>query len=148
MSRTMIPLKKIFRLMLIGIISGIVLALFLKFIEKITGSKTYHLLFDVSYVPLLKQMHPIWLAEGIFHFTTCMGSVTALYFLLRLKAWEQNTNAYLIVIGAGSAALYPLTILAHNTPAVNDYAALFYWVLGHLLFGLTTALLIKKWVTK
>lgn len=135
-------------LMIIGIVSGIVLALFLRIIQQLTGSKAYHLLFDVSYIPFLKSLRPVWLAEGIFHFCTCMGSIIALYFLLCIKGWEQNITAYLVAIGAGSAALYPLTLLAHHTPALQDYASWFYWILGHALFGITTVLLIRKWIAK
>lgn len=138
--------KKIGILLIIGIVSGVVLALFMKIIQIFTGSKAYHLLFDVSYVPLLKSIQPVWLAEGIFHFSTCIGSIVILYELLRLKNWQKNIWGYLIPISVGSAALYTLTLLAEDTPALTDYNSWFYWFIGHLFFSLTAFLLIKKWI--
>lgn len=137
-------IKKIGTLMIIGFVSGIVLALFMKLVEILTESKAYRLLFDVSYIPGLKNMHSVWLAEGIFHFSTCMGSIVVLYEILRLKNWQKNLWAYVIPVSLGSAALFTLTLLAENTPALTDYVSWLYWVIGHFFFSLTAVFLIKK----
>src|SRR5699024_11446686 len=62
----------------IGMISGIILALFLKIIELTTGNIVYHLLFDDSYIPILNTWKPVWLIEVLFHFGTCLVSITML----------------------------------------------------------------------
>lgn len=138
--------KKVVKLFIIGTISGIVLALFLKLIKIWTGDRAYDLLFDVSYIPLLKKMRPVWPAELLFHFGTCILSFGILYILLAYRQMEKNLIAYIVIIAAGSAALFYLTIFSGNTPAVTDGAAWFYWVTGHFLFSLTGGLLIKKWI--
>lgn len=130
----------------IGMVSGTVLALFLKLVELLTANTIYHLLFDVSYIPFLKNFRPLWLIRGIFHYGTCMGSIIVLYGILSLFNLQKSLYSYLVVIGAGSAVLFILTFLAKNTPAITDYSAWLYWVLGHLLFGWVTALLIQKYV--
>lgn len=127
-------------------VGGIVLALFLKLVQLITANKAYNLLFDVSYIPFLKNLHPVWLARSMFHFGTCIGSIIFLYEILSLFNMQKNTPSYLIIIGVGSAILFFLTLLAQNTPAITDLSAWIYWVLGHLIFSWTTACLIQKYV--
>ncbi len=139
-------MKEIGKLMGIGMVSGTVLALFLKLIQFLTGNKAYRLLFDVSYIPFLKNLKPVWLARGIFHFGTCIGSIIVLYELLSPFKWQKNMSSYLLIIGVGSTALFFLTLLAEDTPAITDFYAWTYWVLGHLLFSWTTVILIQKYV--
>lgn len=139
-------LKKTAILLVIGIISGIVLALFLKLIQILTNSTAFVLLFEVGYIPFLNELKPIWLAETIFHFSTSSLSIIVLYWLLSLKQMERNIWAYIALICAGSTALFLLTIFSDKTPAVTDYPALVYWVGAHFLFAGTAGLLIRKWV--
>lgn len=139
-------LIKIGKLMGIGMVSGSLLAFFLKLIQLLTANRAYHLLFDVSYIPLLKKLKPVWLSGGIFHFGTCMGSIIVLYEVLSLFRMEKSIFSYLIVIGTGSAILFILTFFANDTPGITDFSAWIYWVLGHLLFALVTAILIQKYI--
>lgn len=136
-------LKKASIFICIGMISGVVLALFLKIVEITTGNIVYYLLFDVSYVPLLNQWKPVWLIELLFHFGTCIISIALLYKLLTFIQMERDLRVYTLVIGAGSAALYFLTYFSDKTPAVTDYYAWFYWIVGHVLFSLTAGIFIK-----
>lgn len=130
----------------IGMISGIILALFLKIIELTTGNIVYHLLFDVSYIPILNTWKPVWLIEVLFHFGTCIVSITMLYYVLTFFHLEKSMPVYIIVIGVGSSILYFLTELSNKTPSVTDIGAWIYWVIGHLLFSLTACALIKVWL--
>src|SRR5699024_11621093 len=90
----------------IGMISGIILALFLKIIELTTGNIVYHLLFDVSYIPILNTWKPGWLIEVLFHFGTCSVSITMLYYVLTFFHMEKSMQVNIIVIAVGSTILY------------------------------------------
>src|SRR5699024_12776291 len=86
----------------IGMISGIILALFLKIIELTTGNIVYHLLFDVSYIQILNTWKPVWLIEVLFHFGTCIVIITMLYYVLTFFYLEKSMQVYIIVIGVCS----------------------------------------------
>lgn len=133
-------------LALIGMLSGIVLAIFLKAIEILTGNTVYYLLFHVDYVPVLRSLRPVSAVELCFHFGTCIISVIVLYYLLKQWKLEKSALAYLLVIGLGSGCLFFLTELSEHTPPVTDIVAWSAWVAGHALFSLTAGILIKKWL--
>src|SRR5690625_770295 len=139
-------MKRAITWILIGLISGVVLALFIKIPQLLWGTKAYNLLFEVSYIPGLNQLRPIWLIQGFFHFGTCIFSIAILYHILAQFKKETHLLSYIIVIGIGSTLLYFLTLLSENTPPINDYVAWFFWTLGHVLFSLTGWYLIRKWV--
>src|SRR5699024_12464082 len=120
-------------------ISGIILALFLKIIELTTDNVVYQLLFDVSYIPILNTWKPVWLIVVLFHFGTCIVSITMIYYVLTFFHLEKSMPVNIIVIGVGSSILYFLTELSNKTPSVTDIGAWIYWVIGHLLFSLTIA---------
>src|SRR5699024_11011729 len=88
---------------------------------------------------------PVWLIEVLFHFGTCIVSITMLYYVLTLFHLEKSMPVYIIVIGVGSSILYFLTELSNKTLSVTDLCALICWVISHLLFRLTACTLIKVW---
>lgn len=139
-------MKKSAILISIGIFSGIVLALFLKITQLLTGNQVYYLLFDTEYIPVLQNLRPIWFIETAFHFTTCIISIAVLYKLLSFFNWEKNILIYILVFGVGSAILYFLTIFSEKSPPVTNISAWIYWTIGHLLFSITAGVLIKKWI--
>lgn len=139
-------MKKLGIFIAIGMISGIVLASFLKMIEIATGNNVYYLLFDTSYIPIIQNLQPTWLIETIFHFATCIISIYALYHILLSFHLEKSAIAYIVIFGLGSSLLYFLTMLSTKTPPITNIAALIYWTLGHILFSVTAVALIKSWV--
>lgn len=141
-------MRKVVRWILIGLISGLVLALFLKTPQLLWQIQAYNLLFEVSYIPLLNQMNPVWLIQGVFHFATCIFSLSILYYLLSYFKKETQLVYYIVIVGIGSTLLYFLTLLADNTPLITDYVAWLFWILGHILFSLTGWFLIRKWIGK
>ena len=141
-------MKKAGLWIIIGLISGIILALFLKIPQLLWGIKAYNLLFEVGYIPFLNQLQPVWLIQGFFHFATCIFSLAILYYLLTYYNKETHLLSYIIIIGVGSTSLYFLTLLAENTPPITDYIAWLFWTLGHILFSITGWYLIQKWVGK
>lgn|SRR5690554_1512595 len=133
---------------LIGLISGLVLAIFLKIPQLLWQVDAYNLLFEVSYIPLLNQMRPVWLIQGIFHFATCIFSLCILYYLLAYFKKEMQLVYYIVIVGIGSTLLYFLTLLPDNTPPITDYVAWSFWTIGHVLFSLTGWYLIREWIGK
>lgn len=139
-------MKQVFTLSLIGILAGIMLALFLKIIQILTGNQAYDLLFQVDYIPLLKSLHPVVITEVVFHFGTCILSVVFLYYILRFFRWEKKISSYTIVILIGSSLLFFLTMLSSHTPEITDLFAWGYWVIGHGIFSIIVGLLVKRWI--
>jgi len=107
-------------------ISGIVLALFLKIPQYFWDVHAYNLLFEVSYIPYINQLRPQWLIRGIFHFSTCIFSLIILYHILKYFKKETYLLAYILIIGIGSTLLYFLTLFPDNTPPITDYTAWFF----------------------
>src|SRR5699024_12686126 len=102
-------------------ISGIILALFSKIIDLSTGNIVYHLLFDVSYIPVLNTWMPVWLIDVLFHFGTCIVSITMLYYVLTLFHLDKCMTVYIFVIVICSSHLYIHTFLFTNTPYSSSY---------------------------
>jgi len=138
--------KEIVQWLAIGILSGVVLAGFLWPFQALWNVKAYNLLFDVSYIPFLNELPPRWLAQGAFHFGTCVCSLAILYYLLSSFGKELKLLWYIGVVGVGSSSLYFLTLLGQDTPPITDIAAWVLWTIGHVLFSLTGWFFIRKWV--
>jgi hypothetical protein len=126
----------LFHGILAGMLTGIAMGFFFKWIENVTGSKVYILLLNVDFVPFLPQPLPEWL-EFILHLIVSVG-ISALYIMLLLRYPSLRTKALRLGIAAGALAIptfIPLTLLSTRTPAIDDGVALFWWVVGHLLYG-------------
>ncbi len=139
-------MKNVMKLTAIGVIAGIFLAAFLKFIQLVTNNQAYNLLLNTDYIPLLNELHPKTVIGFIFHFVTCVASVVILFYLLKIVNLSYKMMPYIIVYTLGSSILFPLTALSERTPALSDYFAWLYWVLGHALYSLFVAIMIKKWM--
>lgn len=139
-------MKKAGLWILIGCISGVVLALFMKIPQLLWGVTAYNLLFEVSYIPVAKQLRPVWLIQGIFHFSTCIFSLAILYNILAYFRKETRLIYYIVIVGVGSSVLYFLTLLPDNTPPITDPVAWMLWSAGHVLFSVTGWYLIRKWI--
>jgi magnesium-transporting ATPase (P-type) len=120
-----------------GVASGIILGLFLKWIEQTTNHKVYTLLLNVDYIPLLMRLSLNESVEFALHLV--ISIVISLFFvwLLRRSRWSPRENFSFIVaisllIGI---LLFPTTMLSTRTPELTDFGALFYWIIGHVLYG-------------
>lgn len=76
----------------IGTTSGIVLGLYMWFIEKITGDKVYTLLMNVDFIPWFGSIDWPVLMEWFFHMiiSWVIGLVYAWLFMYRLKPAPRN----------------------------------------------------------
>lgn len=134
------------KLILIGIISGVILAGIMKIIRKITGNKADILLYNMDYMPVLKKWDHYWVTGVLFHYVTCIASAVILFYILFPFGWEMDVWPYVLVFAAGGGVLYFLSALTETPPAYNDTAAWLYWTFGHGVFGLSIGLLIKFWI--
>jgi len=132
--------------LLAGLISGIALGLLLKLMEEVTQKKVYTLLLNVDYIPLLKEYKFSEVIEFSFHLLISVILSILLFLFLRQKNWAAKHNMYFVIIVSLIIAilLYPTTTFSQRTPALSDWAAIFYWLLAHLLYGSILGVLLRK----
>lgn len=144
-SRGRWSLKQLLRLIVNGIMSGILLILLLKVVQVSTGNQAYVLLFNFDYIPVIQDLRPVSLYGFLFHFVTCVASVVVLYYLLKLIKRERTILPYVFVYSIGGGILFSLTALSDQPPAFHDFAAWVYWTAAHAVFGVSVGLLVKHW---
>lgn len=134
------------KLIIIGFISGLILAAAGKIIRLVTGNKAEILLYNMDYMPVFKRWSHKWITGIIFHYMTCIVSAVVLFYMLIPFGWEQNIWLYVLVYTVGSAGLYFLSLLTDKPPASNSFSSWFYWTFSHAIFGFAVGFLIKWWV--
>ena len=139
-------LPTLFKLIVVGIISGVMLIIPLKLVYEVTGNTAYVLLFNFDYLPVLNKLKPVWLFGYIFHFVTCICSVIGLYYILKVRNLQYSIVRYILVYSIGGGALFFLTCLSNQPPAGDDTLAWFYWTGAHAIFGYTVGAIIKLWI--
>ncbi|MEW4285018.1 hypothetical protein [Priestia koreensis] len=135
-----------------GAIAGLILGLFLKMIQFITGEKVYTLLLNVDFIPVIGNVDWPEVVEFLFHLIIAVMIGLVFGGVLQFKKWETLRMHVLIAacLTIPTIFLYfPLTLLAHQaTPGVWNGWALFYWTFGHALFMIvlliTYRLLMRK----
>lgn len=139
-------MKRIGKLIVIGILAGALLAGLLKLVYVATGNKAYTLLYNVDYIPILNRWESYPIVGITFHFVFCIASVVGLYFILRFVHLEKRILPYFLTYTAGSGILYFLTALSEKPPAANDMEAWIYWTLSHAAYSILVAELIIHWL--
>lgn len=134
------------KLLIISIVSGAILAGFLKVIQITLNSDAYVLLFNMDYIPLLKYVETISGSGYVFHFVFCFVSIVGLFYLAKIVQLEKNITVYVIVFTAGSGMLYFLTALTNQPPSARSLISWVFWVVAHAIFGFVVGLLIKYWI--
>lgn len=125
----------------IGTTSGIVLGLYMWFVEQMTGKKIYTLLMNIDFIPVIGDIDwPVFM-EWFFHMVISwiIGLLYAYAFMYRLKETNRSRWVLAIALTAFAAMTYvPLTLLADKeTPALTDGAAIMFWLIGHVLYAVT-----------
>lgn len=129
-----------------GVISGIVLGLFLKAIEQLTSLKVYTLLLNIDYIPLLNRMSLPEILEFTLHLIISILMSICLSIYLQSRHWSPGKNIYSVMIVSLIVAviLYSTTTLSERTPEITDIPALFVWLLGHAIYGWILGWLLRK----
>ncbi len=133
-------------LILIGAISGLVLAGVMKLVRVATGNKADILLYNMDYIPGLKQWADIRITGLIFHYVTCISSAVILYYLLIPYDLTHAIWPYIFVFGLGGGILYFLSALTRTPPDHEDWISWFNWTASHCIFGFSVGVLIFWWV--
>lgn len=136
-------MKKVYiRLLCIGIVSGIILAVILGVVQYFTGKQLYTLLVNMDYIPLLNKLpvHPV--IGFIFHLVFAIVAILLLYTLLKLLDLHTNILMYIVGNTVGGAVFYSLTYFSSLSPPITDMIAWLYWIVAHTIFGFTVGLLI------
>ncbi|MRX53506.1 hypothetical protein GJU41_05945 [Bacillus idriensis] len=125
---------------LIGLISGIVLGLFLKSAEIVSGEKVYVLLLNIDFI--YKEPLPE-LFEFVLHLAVAVIIGVLYVFTLTSFNITSQLNRWLTAFALTLPAVllyFPLTILSvRETPAIDDFEALTWWTAGHILFAAAMA---------
>jgi hypothetical protein len=141
-------MKLFIKLINIGVISGLLLGGFLKLIQWFTGKNVYVLLMNIDYFPVIGSWKLNAITEFGLHLFVSVLLVFVIYFLF-LK-WNIVTILipYILVNALIGGMLYITTILSERTPAIDDIAALTYWVIGHIFYGIVVWFLVVKLIVK
>ncbi|WP_068776182.1 hypothetical protein [Paenibacillus sp. FJAT-26967] len=121
-----------------GLVPGIILGLMFKTVEFYRLARVYTLLLNVDFIPGFHRDLPEWF-EFSLHLAVSLGLGAAFAVLLRRysRPWLLG-----LLLGLVPVPLFvPLTLLSARTPEISDRAALFWWIAGHLLYGLLLGLL-------
>lgn len=138
-------MKKLSKLTLIGLIAGTALAASLIIVYWMTGNMAFYLLFNVDYIPILKEMRPTIVIEIAFHYLFCIVSVILLYYVLAFFRLEHRVMIYVIVYTGGSAILYYLTLFTNYEPHSTDVLAWLYWTGAHTIYSVIVGMFIRRW---
>ncbi|MGP4077231.1 hypothetical protein [Halobacillus sp. K22] len=123
----------------IGTTSGLVLGFYMWLVELVTGEKVYTLLMNVDFIPVIGSIEWPVVIEWLFHLiiSWIIGVLYVYAFRRVLKDTSRNRWSLALILSAFAATSYvPLTLLAiKETPALTDGAAIFYWLIGHVLYA-------------
>ena len=123
----------------VGIVSGTILGLFLKWIQGLTGIKVYVLLLNVDFIPLYASRLPEWL-EFSFHLPiSCVIGLVFVFLMEKLNVSSRGAWILSLLLTFPTVFLYfPLSYLAvKDVPGLFDGTAIIFWTIGHLLYGLS-----------
>ncbi|WP_373894102.1 hypothetical protein ACUL41_01715 [Virgibacillus natechei] len=132
---------KIFvKLVVMGILSGLVLGGYLKIVEQLTAKQVYTLLLNVDYLPIIQDWSLSEIQEFSLHMVVSVWLAIALYFILG----SDKIFPYVILSVLIGALLYLTTVLSDQTPLLTDTAAFVYWLMGHLIYGIIIGILASQ----
>jgi hypothetical protein len=121
-----------------GLISGVVLGLFLKAVQEYTEEKVYILLLNVDYIPMLNRIKYPEAVEFAIHLLISI-------LLSMILGARPRSKAFFILAGMViGIVLYPTTLLSNRTPELMDFQAIFYWLVGHALYGYVLSVFYTK----
>ncbi|KPB03363.1 hypothetical protein [Bacillus sp. CHD6a] len=122
-----------------GIISGILMGVFIKALEVLSGKKVYVLLLNVDFIPGFKDSNLSELTEFSLHLIVAVLIGIMFAFIIEHFHFVDKRRQYLVSIAITFPTIllyFPLTILAiKETPSTNDAVAILLWSIGHLAFA-------------
>lgn len=141
--------RSLYKVSIIGIVAGLLLALFFKVMETTSGHKVYTLLLNIDYIPVLNTVQFPEIVEVGFHIIISIGVCLFLFFFIRFKKITQSKRIirFCVFVNVLIAILYyPTTLLSERTPAFKNLWALVFWIIGHIGYGWGVGVLLTKLV--
>lgn len=133
----------------IGIFSGILLGLLMKFIQSVTNINVYTLLLNVDFIPFIGEVHLPETIEFLFH--VLISIVIAFVFVGladRLYVKDSLPKLWLLsfFLCLPTFGLYFLLseLAIKDVPEWDDWHAFAYWTLAHLFYVWILPMLYKK----
>ncbi|MDW0113430.1 hypothetical protein QT711_09545 [Sporosarcina saromensis] len=139
--------RSLYKVSIIGIVAGLLLALFFKVVEERTSHKVYTLLLNIDYIPVLNTVQFPEIVEVGFHIIISIAVCLFLFLFIRFKKITQSRRIirFCVVVNVLIAILYyPTTLLSERTPAFTNLWALVFWIIGHIGYGWIVGVLLSK----
>lgn len=139
------------RIVMAGLVGGLMMAGFLRVIESVSGLKVYTLLLNVDYIPFFKRATGVEWLELSMHMVVSIGVswfiVVGLFRVVNTATvWKAYVSVILFSLLIG-ILLYPSTVLSERTPALGDPAAWFWWLASHVLYGIVMSALLQPFMS-
>lgn len=128
-------MRMLMKLIVTGLLSGVVLGGTLKLAQALSGKEVYVLLLNVDYIPGLRDLQMNEAEEFLLHLTVSVILVPVLYFLLKRINIHRKIYPYILINVLIGGILFCTTALSQRTPHITDFPALIFWLAGHLIYG-------------
>ncbi|MHC8515141.1 hypothetical protein [Sporosarcina sp. ITBMC105] len=139
--------RSLYKVSIVGIVAGLLLALFFKVVEERTSHKVYTLLLNIDYIPVLNTVQFPEIVEVGFHIIISIAVCLFLFLFTRFKKITQSRRIirFCVFVNVLIAILYyPTTLLSERTPAFTNLWALVFWIIGHIGYGWIVGVLLTK----
>ncbi|MEC5424368.1 hypothetical protein QGM71_12785 [Virgibacillus sp. C22-A2] len=136
-------MKIVFKLVTSGILSGLVLGVFLKVVEEVSEKTVYTLLLNIDYFPIIQYWKLSETVEFTLHIIVSVLFAAVLYFLFKQRNIHKKISAYIVGSIFVGGLLYLTTAFSDRTPVLTDSAAFIYWMVGHLIYGVIVGCLLS-----
>ncbi|MEA3318864.1 MAG: hypothetical protein U9Q88_02470 [Bacillota bacterium] len=135
-----------------GLISEILMGVFIKALEALSGKKVYVLLLNVDFFPGFKDANLSELTEFSLHLIVAVLIGIMFAFIIEHFHLVDKRRQYLVAIAITFPTIllyFPLTILAiKETPAPTDAVSILLWSIGHLAFAVFLPIFYKTTTQK
>lgn len=142
-------IPNVFRVLYIGVFSGILLGLVLKLIESLTEVRVYTLLLNVDFIPFIGSIMWGETLEFVFHVLISISiAFIFVYLAHQFHIGESLPKLFLLsfIICLPTFPLYFLlsSLAIKEVPVWNDWLAFIYWGFAHFIYVWTLPVLYKK----
>lgn len=136
-------MKRNIEVLMIGILTSFVLGFFLKLIEGLTNLKVYTLLLNIDFIPIIGEINfPEWI-EFSFHMIISIILVFIFNYIILKYKWNWQGVLFYVSLSNMLIGLliYPITLFSERTPPLLSIFPLNFWLIGHLIYGISMSLL-------
>ena len=131
--------RKIIDSIYIGILSGVLLGLLLKWIQYTTDSLVYTLLLNVDFIPILGTI--AWSEPIEFLFHVLISMVISFAFVFIVNFYNISTRFFQMLL-VSFILCFPTFLLyfmlsnlaIKEVPGWNDWTAFTYWTISHIIY--------------